>query len=79
MRMIWSAIFVGLILLLYAPVLKHLVLQWWTDADDDHGFFVPLLLVNSSAAKEPRMRSPMAPTIVTKPKLAGLISVLVQG
>jgi exosortase len=40
--MVWSAIFAGLILLLYASVLRHLVLQWWTDADYGHGFFVPL-------------------------------------
>lgn len=39
---VWSATFAGLILLLYASVLKHLVLQWWTDADYGHGFFVPL-------------------------------------
>jgi exosortase len=38
----WSAIFSGLILLLYAPVLKHLVEQWWTDPDYGHGFFIPL-------------------------------------
>lgn len=29
-------------LLLYAPVLKNLVLQWWSDPDYGHGFFVPL-------------------------------------
>ncbi|MGC2333917.1 MAG: exosortase, partial [Candidatus Acidiferrales bacterium] len=40
--MVWSATFACLILLLYASVLKHLVLQWWTDADYGHGFFVPL-------------------------------------
>jgi len=40
--MLWPAIFVGLILLLYASVLNHLFLQWWTDADYGHGFFVPL-------------------------------------
>jgi exosortase len=39
---IWSAILGSLILLLYASVLKLLVLQWWTDADYGHGFFVPL-------------------------------------
>lgn len=41
-RMIWSAILVFLILLLYASVLKHLAAQWLTDADYGHGFFVPL-------------------------------------
>jgi exosortase len=39
---VWSAIFAGLTLLLYASVMKLLVLQWWTDADYGHGLFVPL-------------------------------------
>jgi exosortase len=39
---VWSAIIASLILLLYASILNHLVLQWWTDADYGHGFFVPL-------------------------------------
>jgi len=39
---VWCAILVGLILLLYASVIRHLVVQWWTDADYGHGFFVPL-------------------------------------
>jgi exosortase len=38
----WTAILSGLVALLYAPVLKHLVEQWWTDPDYGHGFFVPL-------------------------------------
>jgi len=39
---LWCAILVGLILMLYASVIKDLVLQWWNDADYGHGFFVPL-------------------------------------
>ena len=39
---VWSVILIGLILLLYAAVIKSLVAQWWTDADYGHGFFVPL-------------------------------------
>ena len=39
---VWSVILIGLILLLYAAVIKSLVEQWWTDADYGHGFFVPL-------------------------------------
>jgi exosortase len=35
-------ILAGLILILYASVIKDLVLQWWTDPDYGHGFFVPL-------------------------------------
>jgi len=40
--LVWPTILSGLVLLLYAPVLKHLVLQWWSDPDYSHGFFVPL-------------------------------------
>jgi exosortase len=39
---VWPTILSGFVLLLYAPVLKHLVLQWWSDPDYSHGFFVPL-------------------------------------
>lgn len=35
-------ILAGLVLLLYAPVLTRLVLQWWLDPDYGHGFLVPL-------------------------------------
>jgi exosortase len=40
--LVWPAILSGLVLLLYAPTLKNLVLQWWSDPDYSHGFFVPL-------------------------------------
>jgi exosortase len=39
---VWPTVLSGFVLLLYAPVLKHLVLQWWSDPDYSHGFFVPL-------------------------------------
>ena len=39
---VWCVILVGLILMLYASVIKGLVDQWWTDADYGYGFFVPL-------------------------------------
>jgi exosortase len=39
---VWPAILSGLVLLLYAPVLKSLISQWWSDPDYSHGFFVPL-------------------------------------
>jgi exosortase len=39
---VWCVILAGLILMLYASVIKDLVLQWCTDPDYGHGFFVPL-------------------------------------
>src|SRR5713101_46707 len=41
-RVIWSAVLVGLVVFLYAAVLKALVGQWWSDPDYGHGFLVPL-------------------------------------
>jgi exosortase len=32
----------ALVVVLYGPVLKRLVLNWWQDPDYGHGFFVPL-------------------------------------
>jgi len=40
--LVWSGVLVALVFLLYAPILKPLVLQWWNDPDYSHGFFVPL-------------------------------------
>src|SRR5579885_985705 len=39
----WTAIawFAGLLILVYFPILFHLVEQWSTDEDVGHGFFVP--------------------------------------
>ena len=39
---IWSAVLVGLVGILYAGVLKILVGQWWNEPDYGHGFLVPL-------------------------------------
>ena len=39
---VWPVILSALLLLLYASVLKHLVIQWWSDPDYGHGFLVPL-------------------------------------
>ena len=43
--MVWCVILLGLILMLYASVLRDLVGQWWNDADYSHGFFVPLFSI----------------------------------
>jgi len=39
-KVVW---FGALLLICYAPVLKHLVEQWASDADMGHGFFVPIV------------------------------------
>ena len=37
-----SLIVAGLLAVLYAPVLKQMVVQWWEDPNYGHGFIVPL-------------------------------------
>ena len=39
---VWPGLLLGLLTLLYADVLKGLALQWWSDPNYGHGFFVPL-------------------------------------
>ena len=41
----WVALawFSALLIVTYYPILKHLVDQWWNDADVGHGFFVPVV------------------------------------
>jgi exosortase len=41
LRILWPGLLLGLFVLLYAGVLKGLVLQWWNAPDYGHGFFVP--------------------------------------
>jgi exosortase len=40
---LWPSILLVLTSILYAPILRQLVLQWWSDPDYAHGFFVPLI------------------------------------
>jgi exosortase len=40
--MVWPIVLLSLTVLVYSHVLKALVLDWWTDPDYGHGFFVPL-------------------------------------
>jgi exosortase len=39
---VWPGLLLGLLVLLYAGILKGLILQWWSDPNYGHGFFVPL-------------------------------------
>src|ERR1700689_129410 len=77
---VWSAIFAGLTLLLYASVMKLLVLQWWTDADYGHGLFVPLfsgyILVRE---RERWTRTEIKPTNFGFVVMIGAIGLLVLG
>jgi len=41
-RVLAAVVLSGLVAVLYAPVLKLLVLQWWQDPNYCHGFLVPL-------------------------------------
>lgn len=39
---VWIGIFAALLLVLYGPILKALVLDWWRDPNYGHGFLVPV-------------------------------------
>ncbi|HET9366241.1 MAG TPA: exosortase A [Candidatus Angelobacter sp.] len=40
--LVWPGVLIGLIVVLYAPILKALILGWWNDPDYGHGFLVPV-------------------------------------
>jgi exosortase len=39
---LWPGVLVGLTVILYGPVLKTLIQNWWNNPDYGHGFLVPL-------------------------------------
>jgi Transmembrane exosortase (Exosortase_EpsH) len=39
----WPSVLLVLMCILYTPILKQLVMQWWNDPDYGHGFFLPLI------------------------------------
>lgn len=39
---LWPSVLLALTAILYAPILRSLVLHWWSDPDYGHGFLVPL-------------------------------------
>lgn len=41
-RIVWPAILLSLVVLIYGSILENLILQWWNDSNYSHGFFVPL-------------------------------------
>lgn len=40
---VWPSALLVLICILYAPILKALILDWWRDPDYGHGFLVPVI------------------------------------
>ena len=67
----WAGALLVLVTLLYASVLRALVVQWWTDPDYGHGFFVPLF----SALVLWRHREQLLRTEV-KPANSGLVVII---
>jgi exosortase len=68
----WQGLLMVAVLgLLYAPVIKLLVWQWWNDPDYSHGFLVPVLSAYLIWARRDKLR-----TIVRKPSASGMIVVL---
>jgi exosortase len=77
---VWSAILSGLVLLLYAPVLKQLVEKWWTDPDYGHGFFIPLFsgyIVWHE--RELWSKKEIRPSNLGLPVMVGAVTLLVLG
>src|SRR5690242_17618729 len=71
---------VALIAILYAPVLKDLVSDWWNDPDYTHGFLVPIVVAGVLLTHGKRYS-----TVRVKPSIWGLglmilaLSMLVAG
>jgi exosortase len=61
----------GLVLGLYAPVLKLLVLDWWQDPNYGHGFFVPLFVAYILWQERSRWRG-----VTRQPSNWGLLAML---
>ena len=63
----------GVLVALYAPVLKLLVRQWYIDADYSHGFLVPLLSLYLIWQRREKLRR-----ITRRPSPWGLVVVLLS-
>ncbi len=68
---VWISIFAALLLVLYGPILKALVLDWWRDPNYGHGFLVPVF----SAFVLWRERERLA-LIIPKPSNFGIVVML---
>ncbi len=63
----------GVLVVLYAPVLKLLVRQWYIDADYSHGFLVPLLSLYLLWQRREKLRE-----ITRRPSPWGMLIVLLS-
>ncbi|HZC24308.1 MAG TPA: exosortase A [Candidatus Binatia bacterium] len=64
----WELGALGLLLfVLYSSILRHLVVQWWSDPNFSHGFFVPLFSVFVVWQERARLRK-----LSSKPSWSGL-------
>ena len=68
----WQGILlVAVLTLLYAPVLKLLVFQWYNDADYSHGFLVPILSAYLIWQRRDKLRA-----VPRRPSAWGMVIVL---
>lgn len=68
---VWIGIFTALLLILYGPILKSLVLDWWRDPNYGHGFLVPVF----SAFVLWRERERLA-RVIARPSNFGIVVML---
>ena len=64
-------ILAGLAFILYAPILKDLVSDWWNDPDYTHGFLVPVVVAAVLITQRNKYRA-----IVLKPAISGLVLIV---
>jgi exosortase len=70
-RIVWTCLLSGLILMLYIPILRDLVQNWWRDPDYGHGFFVPLFSIYILWHQRKRWQ-----TVRTRPNNLGFVVML---
>ena len=78
---IWQgAAFVALLAYLYAAIVHRLVVEWWTDPNFSHGFFVPLFSGYVVWRNRRRIaETPVAPSPMGLVIIAGALGLLVVG
>jgi len=78
--LVWPVVLLALTSVLYAPVLKSLVSQWWNDPDYAQGFLIPLVSVYVLWLQRDRwMNSEMRPRNFGFLVMLGAVVLLVGG